>query len=481
MSSGVATSPKHPGRTSAWRTRVTSLFKRAEHIAVGIESLGGGEYAVASLVLHDGKAAAIRCTLRLPSEDKSRKDWADSLGLTPGAPVVLALPRNEVIIRTIRVPSSDLQQIAQMVPFEAASHLPWPPEESEIGYEVQGTDSDGYTTVLLFIARKQSIEEHLERLREYGIRPTRVEVSVFSAARLLRCAGDNERPAVLITGKEGLTFVRLSSGCHAFSRGVAGGEAPVQMLRQTMELDVRRNGARGSFTSLILVGGSDQDQGALSTLCGTSTPIIRAETARFTALNGAGSLQPSDFVCVGAALGVHGQPSANLLPSREARALVLRQILRQGRSLALLIVWLAAILFTMGYYAFARETHRAEKAEQAIAAIEQDVGDLRSKGEALKLLANERRRVGAPLRIVLELYERTPQAVGIGSMQYDARGSLVLRGESSSFPVVLQYFDTLSRSSLFRKANLDYVTRPQSTSGQGTVEFKVTCELRGSP
>ncbi|MBN2311293.1 MAG: PilN domain-containing protein [Candidatus Hydrogenedentes bacterium] len=465
------TKPASPSRRQG---RLVALpFRESEHLTVGITPSGPDAYRVAVLTHPAGKPARLKEAFVVGAGEEPPTPWPAGANV----PIVLAMPRCEVLVRTIRVPSSDPRQIAQMIPYEAAGHLPWPWEESEVGYEVQGTDAEGYTTVLLFMAQRASVEGHLAKLAAYGIRPTRIEVSVLSAARLLAASSDGDRPAMLILDEDGQTYVRLSGGIHAFSRGVAGVQDPDAMLRQTIELDGRRNGQRGRFTSLILAGPRAVDVDALAHVADPSVSVTPAGDAEFACVNG-GALSGADVIPVGAALGASGQVSASLLPEREVHSLVLKRAFRQAKTLALLVAWLAAVLSGIIYYSFYKERVRGERAQEAIAALEEEVGDLRAQSEALTLLAGERVLVRLPLSVVLELYERTPAAVAVNSMQLSARGALVLRGESSSFPLVLQYIDNLSQSPLLRKVELVYITRPEGGAGGELAEFKVTAQLK---
>ncbi len=464
---------------NGWPRSLFSSLGSHEQTVLGVTPCGGDAYrAAAVLFAHDtAKSIVGSCLLRVGEE--SSRAAAGALGIRPDTPTVFAMPRSEVLLKTIRVPVSDPHQIARMMAYEVALHLPWSSSESQSAYQIQTTDDDGYTNVLLFMAKKSQVEAHLARLREWRIRPTRVETSVLSVARLLRASQDSARPAMLVLGAEGLTFVRLSKGYHAFSRGTSVDEDPAEMLLRTLDLDARRNGPKRSCTSLIVAGERASDFEKLLGSPPNEIPVASVSDSRIAVLNGAGPLQPETAVCVAAALGgCQGEPNTSLLPERESRALSVRQLLRQGKVLLVLLIWFAVLFSAAAYFSFAAQRSRAESAEEAIRALGKEVGDLRVQNEALSLLAGERARVRLPLRVVLELYDLTPLSIALNSFRYDARGTLAFGGEAPSFPAVYEYLDALLHSELFSKVEMKYGSKPRGDPGEGLVEFKVTCTVK---
>ncbi len=472
----TASTTQTPEQAGASQSSVKTSNSR-EHLAVGIVPCGEWAFRAVTVLVSDGAAKQIKESRVLVADSDSASGKATAMRLGADTPVVLAIPRWEAIIRTVRVPTSDPTQIARMIPFEAASHLPWPPEESEVAYELQETDTDGFATVQLFMARKDVIEGYLRQLKDFGISPTRVELSVVALTRLLASSDDPERPALFVVGKCGVEYLRLAGGHHSFSRGAAAEAAPSEMLRRSQDLDKRRHGPRQSHTSLTLAGTDDNIiEQSLDSEHG-APPIRRISDVDFASLNGAGPIASEDAVCVAATLGARdASPSSNLLPERQARRLTARKLFRQLRVLALLTSWSVFAASGVGYACFSQQELRADRAEQGITALQGEEGDLREQSRAVLLLKGERGKVALPLRVVLELYERTPQQIAINSMRYDGRGNLEVSGEALSFPEVYRYMNDLLGSELFQNVEMKHSSRPQST-GTKLVEFKVTCTV----
>lgn len=450
-----------------------------EKVAVGVTPWGGNAYRFSVVVLSGGRIKSVKRSEVLQVGDPKGRDKLRALGVGSKVPVVLALSRQEALIKSVRFPAADPRVIARMAPFESVAHAPWPLEESVLSHEIVGTGEDGFSTVLLLMARNEVVREHLAHLREWNVQPVRVEVSVLCLARLLRSAEDQERPALLIAEEDGSTYVRLSDGHYAYSRGAASEEAPAEALRYALETDRRLHTLECTLPTSLTVAGARAEELPRTDVPGLGDVVLRSiEEVTFGVLNGVTAIESSALVCVAAALGAaEDQGGANLLPKKEQSTLVRRRVFRSARRLALLLAWCAGMLAFLVHYSFSTLEARVEKANAAMAALEKTVGNLKEESQSVELLAGERRVVAAPLDIVLALYGRTPTSIALTSLLYDARGTLVLGGEAPGFPAVYEYMEALSKSpTIFRNVEMKFGAKPHGGDA-GLAEFKLGCSV----
>jgi Tfp pilus assembly protein PilN len=435
-----------------------------------VEVLGGGRYRVVVVTLRDGKV------------EQARSEEIDCEGETPhgledlaDVPTVLSLPRADALLRWTHLPTTQPGQVSQMVRHEAASQGPWSSEETCLGYEVYPSDP-GYSRVLLMMARQDEVSEHVECLRRLGLTPSRAEFSTVSISRLLE--SDTEaRNAILLRARQDLReYTRLSDGAPVFSRAVGASETIAEMLRKSLDLDVRKNGRTAAQAQLLIAADEDEDA-LLAAAQGLGFSVMPLSGLHPTALNGVAPLPASDLVCVGAALGAtRNDIAGNLLPRREARRQAARRLLREAKMLALGGLWAGVALFAAGYQAFETERGIAATATAETARLREEAGDLVAQYERLEQLAGERTRVALPLRLVLDLYERTPPDIGLVQLVYDDRGTLILGGEASGYPAVFTYLAALGKSSLLREVALTHSSKPRA-SKTALVEFKVQASV----
>ena len=445
------------------------MFARAmrEQIFAGVTPAAPGAYRLVTIAINGDSIKAVRDSRILDDQT------APPQTIKPGSPLVLALPRREVIVKTIRVPSTDRRQIAQMVPFESSTQLPWPPEESIVAFDIQDSTEPEYSDLVLFMCRKETIQAHLAALKKWGLAPSRIEPAFVSIGRLALRAGE-ESPAFFIAAAAGIEYARYVCGRNAFTRGTSPDENPADVLARSLEIDARINGPN-SCSAVYLAGDAAPDSAQLARDAHLNIPL-----KSIADLPGAETVDPADAVCVAAALGgAHAVAAAgpNLLPEREMRLVVLRHIFRQGRKMLAAAVWLVLVLAGIGYCFFSRELARATRAEAQIQALQADAGNLKEQYDALQLLAGERSRVSLPLHVILELYRITPQNIAINSFVYDSRKTLSFGGEAPSFRAAWEYMDALLKSKMFADVEMRHAAKPQPGKEE-LVEFKVTCAIR---
>lgn len=386
---------------------------------------------------------------------------------------VLYLPRWDVIVRHLRLPTTNPDQIRLMAPYEVAGHLPWPREESVWAYEILAQHEDGASTLALYMARLEAVDAHLAALRRLHIHPTRVVPSVRGLAALLQSCVDAERPALMLVGSGGIEYLRLEGGVPAFSRGTPGTDDPTIVLTESISVDERRHGALAGSTSLYIAG-ADVGSFERAAQCPTEDAL---RGGAFHVLNGAAADTVEALQAVAAAVApADALDTSNLLPPVEKAVWARRRLWRAVRKTALLALWFLAAAGVLGYFEYTVQVRAAESLERQLRELGPDIRALRDKNDALAYFADERRAAARPLEIVLELYEQTPMSVAINDFRYDVRGSVTLSGESPDFGSLFTLLQALDASPYFTECRLVTSTRTPTPS-EPIVDFKINCQL----
>jgi general secretion pathway protein L len=143
--------------------------------------------------------------------------------------VVYALPPDAVTWRTLTLPFRDQRKLAQTVPFELESNVPFALDEVVVDYKVLQRDRAG-TTVLAALAPKAEVERHLETLSEAGVDPKIVDAAPLATLNTLSLIPNLPPTFAFIDFGQGTTTValyreRVLSGVRAIvgTQGGAGG------------------------------------------------------------------------------------------------------------------------------------------------------------------------------------------------------------------------------------------------------------------
>jgi general secretion pathway protein L len=106
-----------------------------------------------------------------------------------GDTVLSALPGDRVTWRTFFLPFRDMKKVAQTVPFELESNVPFGLDEVIVDYQILHRDRAG-TTVLAALVQKEDLERHLELLKQSGVDPKIVDVGPLAALNTLNLVPD---------------------------------------------------------------------------------------------------------------------------------------------------------------------------------------------------------------------------------------------------------------------------------------------------
>src|SRR6185295_738159 len=116
-------------------------------------------------------------------------------------PVVTALACRDLFLRTLTLPFSDAEKVAQVAPFELENLIPLPLDEVAVGCVVLGSEgasgSPGSSDVLVAAAPRATVSEHMKFLADAGIDPALVNVdglALFAVTQQLRREGAKVPP-----------------------------------------------------------------------------------------------------------------------------------------------------------------------------------------------------------------------------------------------------------------------------------------------
>jgi type IV pilus assembly protein PilM len=112
-----------------------------------------------------------------------------------GFTVISNLPMEKAIIRNITFPFSDVEKIAEAIPFEAEENVPFRLEDLTMDFQALHSGRPDEGRVLLAASRKDTVNDHVRLLQEAGLIPVHLGLeanSLFSCYSYLnRVAAEN--------------------------------------------------------------------------------------------------------------------------------------------------------------------------------------------------------------------------------------------------------------------------------------------------
>lgn len=139
--------------------------------------------------------------------------------------VLSALPAESVSWRTLHLPFRDNRKVAQTVPFELESNVPFGLDDVVIDYQVLSRDASG-TKVLAALAPKAEVERHLELLQQAGVDPKIVDAGPLAALNTLKLIAGRPPTFAFIDGSgHAVTVALYRNGALVGVRSMTASEA----------------------------------------------------------------------------------------------------------------------------------------------------------------------------------------------------------------------------------------------------------------
>lgn len=382
-----------------------------------------------------------------------------------GDDVYAVLPRHEMTVRILVLPSQDSSEIAGMVRLSAEEHVPYPASELVIDQCVFQRMPDGHSRVLAVFAHRDLVESHVRLLQRAGLDPQRVFVSSACLASAMSAAGSdpNERLAVVHLASRGLEMLVMRGQAVEYGRAVSIsfdwdrlGESPeaveelVTEVRATLA-GFRREASDDGSVDHLYVCSECTDVHAAAACLAEATALECSPVRCLSSLLGSSAehLETTPLGMLGAALIAQDRASVviDLAPPSLIRA---RTVAQKRRALIALGSIAAGLLVSVGalYGVCVCQRNAYIRAlEQGIERIRPTAEDVAMKQRNLAVLQQRVDRSGTALELLARIGELAPDSgMTFTKFTYDSRRGLVIQGRALDLAEVNRFSAALRRA-----------------------------------
>ena len=140
-------------------------------------------------------------------------------------PAIGCLPRQMVNIRILELPSTDAEEIADMVDLQAAKQTPYTKDEIVADYRILGASRQGYARVMLAIIQRTVLRERYYLLEEAGLDVGSMSVSTEGVLNwylhaAARAGWGNDSVALVDVDSFYTDFIVIVEGQLVFTRSI---------------------------------------------------------------------------------------------------------------------------------------------------------------------------------------------------------------------------------------------------------------------
>lgn len=414
------------------------------------------------------------------------------------AEVISIIPSHSVITKNIEIPSTNPQEIRDIINLQASRFTPYSREEIIVDYVDIDTYKHSYTKILLVIVTRDVVKRQLEILKSAGVKLEKVALGTESLShfipKALKINTESVPLGLVHIDQDFSDFIIISKNKPVFVRNIPIGTHHLLEEREAYEsrfvdeiaksIDSYQSEDVKKKPERLFLTGAVEKLKHLENILNDSLHLSTATTPPFNQLISAKkSLKiPSftwrvSFFNVVASLFSHDEAKINLIPEE----IKLRKSLEQrGRDLIKTGIFVFSIfilvfsLFVSKIY-FKNEYLKTltEKYQTSNKEADKLDDDFAKVGIIRSYLSNR----GYSLDVLTELYEIAPLDLELNDIRFDdTAAKLSVKGTASSMSTVFSFVDSMEKSPYFRDVKTRYTTKRKEGT-EDVTDFEVNCIL----
>lgn len=414
----------------------------------------------------------------------------------PFSEMLILISKDQVTVRLLELPTTDAQEIRDIIGIQAGKQTPFPKDEIVWDYRITESSKHGYTKVLLSVVQKEKIEVLCRDLSKAAHVNAAVGLDCEYLAGWNHFRGSEEAYGVIDWTLDGIDFTVVKSGMVVFTKllqiDASVDHGPdwegqlVSELRFAMagyqtdhaappieKVAVHASAAIFDRLHRVLTG-----KLSIETLhapaCPPGTEISKEAAGMFKEFTDAG-------ITFAKLLGAAGRRSAVKKFEFTPAAIRSRHESRK-RSRRVLLTAALAGLFGLSLLAVSLERELANLLRlNALTRMERELarnaGPLAEVDRRIQFVKARLANSSVSASMLDGIGAATPAGVYLTEFAYDERGEAALRGTAAAPTEVYQYVKNLEGLRRFAAVKTRYVNKRAVESGE-VVDFEIVCTLK---
>ncbi|MBI5149196.1 MAG: pilus assembly protein PilM [Candidatus Omnitrophica bacterium] len=425
--------------------------------------------------------------------------------------VIACIPRHLLTVRILEFPSINPKDIRDMVSLQVGKQTPYSRDEIIFTYKPIGVLHEGYTKVMLVIARRNLVNARIEVLQKAGIEVEKVGVSSEGLAHWFRLAwwpeaGPSKSQVYddAKAGDQAVVYVDVDSNYSdlivvrdaklVYTRNfliganhLLGEEAgwPEKFNEEvTHSIGLYQNEERDAKIVQLFLGGTAAHIPNLVSLLAAKVevPVVAAEPvhqihlARGLKLYERGK-EDERFISPCPLMGMALAPSDLELDLTSSELRIKKQM--EGRRkeitvtgvLAISILMLLSTVFFVIYY---KKSNYMTELKRSIGGMEKDAQAVEKMRMAINLVKGRLDARKSSINILNEIARLTPEEIYFTNINIEENKQTVLQGRAAVMSNVFEFVTTLENSPYFENVQMTYTTTKKEKDTE-YAKFEIIC------
>jgi Tfp pilus assembly PilM family ATPase/Tfp pilus assembly protein PilN len=458
-------------------------------------------------IIYRGKEPAIKKLIAKPiigMDEKSVAGFLKEIANANSIPlnfVTIIISREKAMVRHMRLPAVDKQEIDSMVSFEITKQTPYSREEIVADSKVLKSDEQGYSNVMLVVSPKTEIVKIHDIVRFAGGNPRRIVLSSEAMAGWFSVSGkhfsktdskcivniDYDNTEIMIISDKGLESSRaVSIGASELQQGVNDMNSIwsklVDEIKRSVSTYQKENQLKQESTSEFIVTGASSVMESFNRFLTTAVtnkciflPVFSSVVLLDGALDASG--MPEDVsVCAICGAAYLDEP-INLMPEEYKMRYNYQSKFRKATTILTALAVAFIMFFSILGIRIYQKQQLLKQIESLYSQIQPIVEQTEEKIHRLRIVKNHLSDGELSLEVIYNLYELIPSGISLVDFNYDDLTKTVrFNGRAGRMSDVFKLVTTLEESDAFSNVQTHSVIQRQARDGT-TVDFQIRCSF----
>ena len=410
--------------------------------------------------------------------------------------IICVVTSQLAITKNIEIPSTDPEEIKEIINLQAGRHTPYAREEIIVDHINIGTYKNSYTKILLVIVARSAVKRHYEILAKIGLKPEKIffapEALGLASSKMLKAESDNSPLSLIHIDEAATDFMVIFKRKPLFIRSIPIGIQSFELDREKQQVrfadelkksieSYQSEGIADAPSRFILTGAVEDLHGLSEVLNNARLPL--KTTAYFgnfhlhpEALKALSAAKRVSFFNVIAGLFFSDELKVDLVPEevRLGRALEERgrELIKIGIFVLAVFVLVFFIMLSNIFFKSVYLKNLDERYTPMIGESEKLEKDYTRISTIRHYLENR----GYSLEVLTELYRLTPLEIALGDIRLDEQRKFSIKGTAEAMSVVFSFVDSMEKSRYFKDVKTKYTTKRRDGLKEFT-DFEITAAI----
>jgi Tfp pilus assembly PilM family ATPase len=411
--------------------------------------------------------------------------------------IINIVPSHLVITKNIEIPSTNPQEIKEIINLQAGRHTPYSREEILVDYIEIGTYKHSYTKILLVIVARNVVEKQSKTLSRAGLRLKRVvfapESLAWGANKILRLESETLPLNIVHIDEDFTDFTIVHLNKVVFIRSISIGTRHLTEEKEKYEAKFAEEIQRSleayhsedieKRPNMLVLTGAVQELGNLETILSDTLhlpvktiPYLRNLLVSDEVAKEAYAAKRVSFLDVIAPLLADNELKVDLNPEEAKLRLALeergRDLIKTGILVLTAFVMVFSILISKIYF----KSNYLKILSAKYEPLNRDAEKLEKEFVGVSRIKDYLMDREFPLEVLVNLYTVANPDLELNDIRYDEQGKFSVKGTAETMSTVFSFVDALEKSKYFKDVKTRYTTK-RKEGAREVADFEINMVL----